>query len=121
MATVQKRMNIASPSDLADRNRQVQMGDVVAGSIPVLVDRTGLASSATQVHSAAGQIVTVSNGGGTALGIVNPDVTVGATTVVVAYDADGLATLTFNAAVTAYSATYMPAPAGLGATLAATA
>lgn len=121
MATVQERLNIASPIDIADRFRQLPVGDIMAGQIPTLVSRSGLASSATQVHSSAGQILTASNGGGTALGIVNPDVTVGATTVVVAYDANGLATLTFNAAVTAYDVTMLAMPAGLGATLASVA
>lgn len=117
MATVQERLNTASPNDIADRFRQVSFGDIVQGLIPKINARTGLASSATQVHDTAGLIRTV-NVGSALRAIVNPDVTPGAATVQITYDSNGVATLVFNAVLTAYTVTETARPAGLGTTLA---
>lgn len=119
MATVQERLNTASPNDVADRLRQVNIGDIVQGLIPKLNSRTSLASSATQVHDKAAVILQVSTGAGAERVIINPDVTVGALTVVVTYDTEGVATLVFNSAVTAYDVTELALSAGLGTALAA--
>lgn len=119
MATLQERLNIASPSDFADRNRQVSMGDVLAGLVPVERTLSGLASSATHVHDVAGTILAVSLAAAQKVIVTSLD-TPGAGEVGVTYDANGVATLLFgDGANTGYTVIAMSLPAGLGAALAA--
>ena len=118
MSTVQEQLNLGSPTTLPDMMRKVRIGDVLAGLVPTAQQRTGLTSNATQVEPEAGAISAVESPTGTALTIVGPGVTPGAGKVAIAYDADGVATLTFAAAVTAYDVVKQTLPADLGAILA---
>ncbi len=118
MSTVQEALNQANPNCLADACRLVKLGDVIAGMIPSTVAETGLTSSDTQTLATAGQVVTVESPAGTALTIVGEGVAPAAGEVAVAYDTDGVATLTFNAAVTEYTVSQTTIPAGLGDVLA---
>lgn len=116
--TVQDRLNIASPTDLADRNRQVLMGDVLAGLIPVERTLSGLSSSATHIHDAAGTILQVALAAAQKVIVTSAD-TPGAGEVGVTYSSDGVATLLFgDGANTGYTVIATSLPAGLGATLA---
>ncbi len=121
MATVQERLNTASPNDIADRLRQVSIGDVVAGLIPVERTLSGLTSSATHVHDVPGAIMAVSLAAAQKVIVTSLD-TPGAGEVGVSYNADGLATLLFgDGANTGYTVVAQSLPTGLGATLASTA
>jgi len=119
MSTVQEQLNLASPTTIADMLRKVSFGDVLAGLVPRLEQRTGLASNAVQVEPEAGEIKAVESPSGTNLAIVGPGATPAAGEVAIAYDSNGVATLTFNAAVTAYDVVKTVLPTGLGDALAA--
>jgi len=118
MATVQDRLNTASPGDLPDRFRQLTLGDLIAGLIPSERTLSGLTSSATHIHDIPGLIVGVALGAVPKAIVLSAD-TAGAGEVKVTYDSDGLATLVFgDGANTAYTVVATQLPAGLGATLA---
>lgn len=119
MSTTKEALNLANPNSVPDMLRKVSAGDILGGLIPTANARTGLASNATQVNDLPGALLAVESPAGTNLTIVGPGATPAAGEVAVSYDADGVATLTFNAAVTAYTALQLTLPAGLGATLAA--
>lgn len=117
--TILNALDNAGPNDLADRFRQVQIGSILDGLRPRLTARTGLTSSATQVHNLPGAILAVTDTAGTTA-ITMVTGTPGAGEVQVTYDADGLATLVFGSgAVTAYNVLQQVLPAAHGATLAA--
>lgn len=117
-STVQERLNIGSPSDIADRMRQLPVGDVFASLIPAERTLTGLASSATQVHDVAGAILQVAVGADQKVIVTSAD-TPAAGEVGVSYDSDGVATLLFGDGVqTGYTVIAMGLPAGLGTILA---
>lgn len=118
MSTVQEQLNLASPTTIADMLRKVSIGDLIAGLVPRAVSRTGLASNTVQVEPEPGEIKSVESPAGTNLTIVGAGATPAAGEVAVAYDANGVATLTFQAAVTAYDVQKTVFPAGLGDTLA---
>lgn len=120
MSTRTQSLNKANPNEIADLFRLISIGDIMAGLIPRHRSRTGLASSATQVHDVPGAILQVIDAAGTtALAIVSG--TAGAGEVQVTYDANGLATLVFgDGANTAYRVNQQVLPSGLGAILAAT-
>lgn len=120
MATVRQALNIAQPNDLPDMLRKVGLGDIFAGLVPTRVVRTGLTSSATQVEPGPGTVLFVeSSAGAQKVILTKPDATPGAGDVVVTYDANGVATLVFNAAVTAYTIVRLGWTARLGEILAA--
>ena len=114
MSTVQEQLNLASPTTIADMFRKVVIGDILAGLVPTLQQRTGLAANAVQVEPSAGAITAVESPTGTALTIVGPGVAPGATEVSIAYDVNGVATLTFAAPVTDYDVVKTGLPADLG-------
>lgn len=119
MSTIQTRLNLANPNDLPDRLRQVLIGDILDGLRSRVVARAGLTNQATHVHSLPGSIEHVTDTAGTTA----LDVVVGAPgagEVQIAYDANGLATLTFSAAVTGYQVVQQVLPASHGDTLAET-
>lgn len=119
MATVQEVLNSANPNVICEGLRAISFGSIIAGLVPRLVQRTGLASSATQVHNAPGIILQVQDAAGTtALSIVNS--TAGAGEVQVTYDSNGIATLVFgDGANTGYDCICTVLPAGLATALAA--
>jgi hypothetical protein len=119
MSTVTEALDLSNPNDIADLLRQIGVGAIMAGMIPRLIDRTGLASSATHVEPEPGAILSVDLAG-TTVTIMSPNDTAAAGEVEVTYDADGVATLVFgDGAQTAYSVVKSVMPAGIGATLAA--
>ena len=95
MSNVQEALNIANPNSLPDMARRVELGDIVAGLIPRVAARTGLASSATQVEPEPGAILAVTDTAGTTA-ITMVTGTAGAGEVTVSYDTDGVATLVFG-------------------------
>ncbi len=101
--TIQDGLNDSNLTTIAQHLNLVKFGDLLAtmGSVPTLNTRTALASNAVQVHDTPGTILAVSSGG-LGLTIVPDGIAPAAGQVAVAYDANGLGTLTFNAAVTAY-------------------
>lgn len=113
MSSVKEALDIANPNNVADNLRAVTLGTLIEGLIPRTEARTGLASSATQVESEAGPIHAVESPAGTNLVIVGSGVTPAAGQVAIAYNAQGIATLTFNAAVTAYTVVKQVLPANL--------
>lgn len=121
--TVAEKLALTLPTDLADCLRKVLIGEILAGIIPRTVFLTGLTSSAAQVMvdedgvECPGLIASVTDGSDAPLSIIH-DGAVGAGEVLIEYDSNGLATLTFNAAVTAFSVTMMRIPADHGDTLA---
>lgn len=120
MSTVQASLDRCYPGELPDLLKKASPGELFAGMIPRLVERTGLASSATQVHSLPGPIFAVTDTAGTTA-ITMVTGTAGAGEVQVTYDADGLATLVFGSgAVTAYNVLQCVIPTDLADNLAAT-
>lgn len=118
MSTTKEALNLANPTSVPDMLRKVSAGDILAGMVPTANARTGLASNTVQENDIAGAILAVESPAGTNLAIVGPGATPAVGEVAVAYDSNGLATLTFQAAVTAYTALQMTLPAGLGAAMA---
>lgn len=119
MSTVQENLNQSNPTTIADMLRKLPIGDLLAGMVPKVNARTGLVSGTVHVNDIPGAISAVESPVGTTLTIIGPGDTPAAGEVAVAYSTDGVATLTFQAAVTAYSALQTSLPADLGATLAA--
>ena len=108
MATVRERLNIGSPSDIADGLRFVSIGDVLAGLTPVEATEPVTSGTVFEVPT-PGTILSVSTAG-TALVMVDSTVTPAAGEVSVSYTSNGVATLTFQAAVTEYTYTQMALP-----------
>lgn len=102
--TTKDKLDEVDPNDFwAMLRRAGGIGTLLESMVnPTEVTRTGLASNATQVHNIPGIIQTVSVGG-VARTIVDSTVTAGATTVSIEYTA-GVATLTFSAVQTGYTA-----------------
>jgi hypothetical protein len=126
MSTVKEALDLANPTSLPDMLRKLPVGSLLSGLIPQALSRTAFTSSATQIDRStdagageAGVILAVESPAGTALSIVGPGVAPGATEVAVAYSSEGVPTLTFNAAVTAYDVVKQVLPANLGTTFAA--
>lgn len=106
MATIQASLDKANLGELDRLLAKVKLGTALAALKPTIRTRSGLASSAAQVHDVPGLIASVNATAGTPLSIVHgsaPD----SGEVRIEYDADGLATLTFNAAVTGYTCSQM--------------
>lgn len=106
-------------SGLRDDDEQ-GFGYLLRNLIPQEFTRTGFTSSATQIDRATdtgegepGTIQTVESPAGTALRVVGAGVTPGATEVAVAYDSNGVPTLTFAAAVTDWVVTKTRLPVGM--------
>ncbi len=118
MSTVQEALDLANPNFIAAMFRKVLIGDLLAGLIPAVNSRKGLASNAVQVNDVPGAILAVESPAGTDIPIVGPAATPGVGEVAIAYDTEGIATLTFQAAVTAYDALQTTLPAALGTTMA---
>lgn len=117
--TVQQALTDASLTNLADALRCIDLGALVAGMVPRWVTYSGLTSSATQVLNAAtdgsgdslaATIHAVADSSDAPLAIVPGGV--GAGEVKIAYDAQGVPTLTFNAAVTGFKVLLSPIPKG---------
>lgn len=113
--TVSEHLDLANITNIADVLKILKFREYVAGQIPRWVSKTGLTSSATQIHYAADgttpqpfQVMAVNDGSNVPLAIVAGGV--GAGEVGVAYDADGVPTFTFNGAVTAYKVKGCPLP-----------
>lgn len=116
--TLKDRLNAANPSEFPARMQEAKIGDILDGLRARLVARTGLTSSTTQVHNAPGAIISVDDGSAAPLAIIGSGAP-GAGEVRVTYDADGLATLEFTGAVTAYDVTCQVLPTTHGTDLAA--
>ena len=124
MPTPKDQLNRANPTDLpANLSRLLDtnglgFGDMLAAMRPRFRIRTGLSSSATQVHDAAELLVSVEAVAGTPLAIITGG-TPGAGEVSVDYDAvTGVPTIEFAGAVTTYRTTGMGAlPQALDAAL----
>lgn len=109
---------------LADAFKALKLDQFIAGQIPRWVSKTGLTSSATQIHYGDDlttpqpfQVMAVTLADDTPLAIVAGSI--GAGEVVVAYDASGVPTFTFNAAVTGYKVKGCPIPTEWATILAA--
>lgn len=122
---VQDILNQSNIAYLASGLKEIDFGDLIAGMIPRWRVFSGLTSAAAQVlnteldgtgDSQAAIVLAVAETGNTPLTIV-PD-GLGAGEVQVAYSAEGVPTLTFNAAVTGFKALIMPLPADLATNLA---
>jgi hypothetical protein len=119
MTTVAQALDRANPVEIADLIRTIGLGSILSALLPRVVARTGLASSATQVHSIPGHISAVADSAGTTNLLIVTGAP-GAGEVQVTYDADGLATLVFAAAVTGYQVTQNAVTTSMFDTLAAT-
>ena len=117
--TVAEHLAFANPATLADALRIAKIGELIAGLIPRTVTLTGLTSAAAQVMTVPGLIASVNNASFDPLAIIHSGA-VGAGEVLIEYDADGLATLTFEAAVTAFSVTMIVIPTELSSVKLAT-
>lgn len=112
MSTVQEQLDACQLQTLADMLRKLQFGTLVSGMVPRRIARTGLASGATHVEPEAGAILVCSIADDAALTMIEAG-TAGAGEVLVEYDAEGVATLTFgDGAQTAYRVVKMVLPSG---------
>ena len=105
--TVREVLDHSNISNLADAFKAIKLGELIAGLIPRWISKSGLSSSATQIHYATDGVtkepfivLAVNLSDNTPLAIVNGGV--GAGEVGIAYDADGVPTFTFASAQTAY-------------------
>lgn len=125
--TVRELLDQANIHYLANALKAVKIGEFFAGQIPRWVVRTGLANSATQILytvngqpatpvKQAFQVMAVTDGSDTPLEIVAGGV--GAGEVSVTYDADGVPTFVFNAALDAFKVKGCPIPGNLSTILA---
>lgn len=123
LPTIQERLALTLPTDLADCLHKVLIAEIVAGLVPRTVTLSGLTPAAAQVMvdedgvECPGLIASVNTSAPAGLTIIHSGA-VGAGEVKIEYDANGLATLTFEAAVTAFSVTMMRIPAALADNLA---
>ncbi len=111
-------LNRSNINTLPQLLRGVKIGDIIGGLVPTTTTRTGLTTNTVHVHTVPGTILSVSVGAAGQL-IVGPGATLGAGEVSIAYDSDGLATLTFFATTTLYATQQNEIGTGLGAFLAA--
>lgn len=111
--TKKDALNDANVTTLPTLFRESAIGSIIAGLIPSEITRTGLTSGTTHVHNSRGLIVSVASGT-TAQTIVTSNVTLASNQVKITYDANGLPTLVFNAATTAYTVVELALPEGLG-------
>ncbi|HVI04133.1 MAG TPA: hypothetical protein VM869_35825 [Enhygromyxa sp.] len=122
--TIQDMLDLSNDSTVLKALAQLRddggegFGAILAGLIPRTIARTGLASSATQVEPEAGAIFVVTDTAGTTAYTMVTG-TPGAGEVQVTYSSNGVATLVFNSAVTAYNVVKQVLPAGLADSLAA--
>ena len=113
--TVQTQLNIFTPQAVNSVMALINFGDWLAGQLKPLTDADARTVTANVlVMDVPGRIeAVVATAGGSGIYLVGP---AGATTATkqctVAYDANGIATITFHAAdgVTAAKITYSPAP-----------
>ena len=106
---VEHKLDIANPNDLPanlhrlrDETNDLGFGSILAAARPRNRSRTGLASSATQVHDVASAIYSVESPQGTPLAIISGG-SPGAGEVSVDYNGvTGVPTLIFAGAVTVY-------------------
>ena len=126
--TVSEVLEHSNITDLAHALKKLKIHTWIAGQIPRVVTRTGLANAAAQIlYTADGQpsapvkqpfqIHAVTLADDTPLAIILNGA-VGSGEVLVAYDADGVPTLTFNAAVTGFKIAGCPLPTGWSTILA---
>ena len=126
--TVSEVLEHSNITDLAHALKKLKIHTWIAGQIPRVVVRSGLANAAAQIlytengqpASPVGQpfqVHAVTLTDDTPLAIILNGA-VGAGEVLVAYDADGRPTLTFNAAVTAFKVAGCPIPTGWSTILA---
>lgn len=102
MPTFQDQLNVANPNLLISTLQRLRFGDVLRGLVSRNRTRSGLTSSASQVHDVPAAIMACYVTAGTPLAIIDgaaPD----AAEVRIQYSSDGIPTFTFNAATTAYS------------------
>ncbi len=107
--TVQQKLDLANPNDLPsllqrlrDTTNSLGFGALIAALRPRNTARSGLTSSATQVHDKASMIFAVQDAAGTNLAMIS-GAAPGAGEVRVEYDATtGVPTFTFAGALTAY-------------------
>jgi hypothetical protein len=122
--TLKDRLNAANPSEFPARMQQVKIGDILAGLVPREIVRTGLTSQATHIEPEPGVILALSDG--TDEYLVAPETagtpaakaSLACGVATVAYDVDGVATIVFEAAKTAYTVVKMVLPATHGTDLA---
>lgn len=121
--TVQEHLDRCNINNLADVLKKLKLGELIPGLIPRWISKTGLANSATQIHYAADGVtpqpflvMAVNDGSNTPLAMVAGGV--GAGEVGVASDADGVPTLTFASALTAYKVYGVSLPANWSTILA---
>lgn len=122
--TVQDHLDTSHITYLPSALSKIGLGELIAGLIPRWISYTGLTSSATQVLNSetdgsgddqAAIILAVNDGSNTPLAVVNGGV--GAGEVGVAYSSEGVPTLTFSGAVTAFKVLCCPLPADLATNL----
>lgn len=119
MATVSQTLDRGHANTIPDAMRRVSLGAILAGLVPRRIARTGLVSGATHVEPEAGALLIVALADGAAL-IQIENGTAGAGEVLVVYNAQGVATLTFgDGAQTAYRVVKTVLPANLATNLAA--
>ncbi len=103
MSTVQESLDKANASELPHILNKLKLGTALAALRPRETAFTGLTSGATHVHPYPALIAAVNAAAGTPLAITTSgDAAVAAGHCRIAYDADGVPTLTFEGAVTAY-------------------
>lgn len=115
--TVQELVNRANITDFAAYAKKLNLGDIIAGLVPKPRTLSGLASNATQVHDVAAALLFVQTPVGTNLAQITAG-SPGAGEVSVDYDAEGIPTLIFAAAVTTYTVVEQTLPANLTTELA---
>lgn len=122
--TIQEMLDMSNGTTLAPALAQLRddddegFGAILAGLIPRKIERSGLTNGTEHIEPEAGAILIVTDAAGTtAYTMVHG--AAGAGEVTVEYDSEGVATLTFNGAVTEYTVTKQVLPAGLGTALAA--
>ncbi len=131
MPTLQDNLDRANPNNLpADLQRLRDannngFGAILAGLvIPTEFIRTALTSLSTHVEPEAGVIVALTDGTDTYTiapsdGTPTAKAALATGIATVVYDANGVASITFEAAKTAYTVTKLVMPAGIGTALAA--
>lgn len=126
--TVSELLDQTNIHYLAHALHAVKLRELIAGQIPRWVSRTGLVNQTTQILytengqpavpvGQAFQVMAVTLGDDTPLAMIAAGA-VGAGEVLVAPDANGVTTFTFNAATTAFKVYGCPIPGGLSTILA---
>ncbi len=110
-------LNRSNLNTLAPLLRGAKIGDIIGGLVPTTTTLTGLTTNTVHVHTVTGTILSVAVGAVNQV-IVGPGTTLAAGEVSIAYDADGLATLTFFATTTLYATQQNEIGTGLGVFLA---